>query len=91
MPSAIRDDCFRHIIRQIHIAEPTIANAISVGYSCLVPDEDFIQWLEILIQLQVPIPTPDIALGLEEPPQLWKPLQEETLCHPVLLDVIFII
>lgn len=91
MPPVIRDDRLRHIIRQIHVAESTVAYAISVGYGRLVPNEDFIQGLELPVQLQAPVPTPGIALGLEEPFQLRKPLQEEALGHPVLLEALFII
>lgn len=67
MPPVIRDDRLGHIIRQIHVAEPAVTHAISVGYGRLVPDEDFIQGLELLVQLQAPVPAPGIVLRLEEP------------------------
>lgn len=91
MPPVVCDDRLRHIIRQIHVAEPAVAHTVPVGYGCLVPDEDFIQGLELLVQLQAPVPAPGIAPGLEEPIQLRKPLQEEALGHPVLLEVPFIV
>ena len=86
MPPVIRDDRLRHIIRQIHVAESTVAYVISVGYGRLVPNEDFIQGLELPVQLQSPVPVPGIALGLEEPLQLQEPFQEEALGDPVLLE-----
>lgn len=91
MPPVIRDDRLRHIIRQIHMAEPAVAHAVPVGYGRLMPDEDFIQGMELLVQLQPPVPAPGIAPGLEEPLQLRKPLQEETLGNPVLLEALFIV
>lgn len=91
MPPVVRDDRLRHIIRQIHVAEPAVAHAVPVGYGCLVPDEDFIQGLELPVQFQVSVPTPGIALGLEEPLQLREPLQEEALGDPVLLEAFFIV
>lgn len=68
------------------MAESTVAYAISVGYGRLVPNEDFIQGLELPVQLQSPVPVPGIALGLEEPLQLQEPFQEEALGDPVLLE-----
>ena len=65
MPPVIRDDRLRHIIRQIHVAEPAVAYAVPIGYGRLVPDEDFIQRLELFVQLQAPVPAPGIALGLK--------------------------
>lgn len=91
MPSVVCDDRLRHVIRQIHVAEPAVAHAVSVGYGSLVPDEDFIQGLELPVQLQATISVPGIALGLEEPLQLRKPLQEEALGDSVLLEVLFIV
>lgn len=73
------------------MAEPAVTYAVPVGYGRLVPDEDFIQGLELLVQLQAPVPTPGIAPGLEEALQLRKPLQEEALGHPVLLEASFIV
>ena len=73
------------------MAEPAVAHIISVGYGRFVLDEDFTQGLKLLVQLQAPVPTPGIALGLEEPLQLRKPLQEEALGHPVLLEALFIV
>lgn len=91
MPPVIRDDRLRHIIRQIHVAEPAIPYAVPVCYGCPVPDEDFIQGLELLVQLQPPVPMPGIALRLEKPLQLWKLLQEEAFGHPVLLETLFVV
>ena len=91
MPPVICDDRIRHFIRQIHVAEPAVAHAVPIGYGRLVPDEDFIQRLKLPVQLQAPVPTPGIALGLEEPLQLREPLQEETLGDPVQLEVFFVI
>lgn len=73
------------------MAEPAVAHAVPISYGRLVPDEDFIQGLELPVQLQAPVPTPGIALGLEEPLQLRKPLQEEALGDPVLLEALFIV
>lgn len=91
MPPVVRDDRLGHIIRQIHVAESAVSHAVPVGYGRLVPDKDFIQGLELLVQFQAPVPAPGIAPGLEEPLQLRKPLQEETLGHPVLLETFFVI
>lgn len=91
IPPIICDDRLRHIIHQIHVAEPAIPHAVPVCYGCLVPDEDFVQGLELLVQLQLPVPAPGIALRPEEPFQLWKPLQEKALGHPVLLEALFIV
>lgn len=91
MPPVVRDDCLRHIIRQIHVTEPAVAHAVPVGYGRLVPNEDFIQGLELPVQLQAPVPAPGIAFGLEEPLQLREPLQEEALGDPVLLEALFIV
>lgn len=91
IPPIICDDRLRHIIRQIHMAESAIPYAVPVCYGCLVPDEDFVQGLELLVQLQPPVPMPGIALRLEEPLQLWKLLQEEAFGHPVLLEALFIV
>ncbi len=56
-----------------------------------MPDEDFIQGLELPVQLQAPVPAPGIALGFEEPLQLREPFQEEALGHPVLLEALCIV
>ena len=86
MPSVVCDDRLRHVIRQIHIAEPAVTYAVPIGYGGLVPDEYFIQRLKLLVQLQALVPAPGIALGLEEPLQLQEPFQEEALGDPVLLE-----
>ena len=91
MTPVIRDNRLRHIVRQIHVAEPAVAHAVPIGYGCLVPDEDFLQGLELPVQLQAPVPAPGIALGLEKPLQLREPFQEEALGHPVLLEALFIV
>lgn len=39
VPPIICDDRLRHIICQIHMAEPAIPHAVPVCYGCLVPDE----------------------------------------------------
>lgn len=80
-----------HLIRQIHVAELTVVHAVPVGYGRLVPDEDFIQRMELLVQLQAPVPAPGVALGLEKPLQLRKLLQEEALGDPILLEALFIV
>lgn len=91
MPPVVRDDRLRHIIRQIHMAEPAVVHAVPIGYGCLVSGEDFVQGLELLLQLQPPVPMPGIALRPEKPLQLWKPFQEEALGQPVLLEALFIV
>ena len=63
----------------------------STLYGCLVSGEDFVQGLELLLQLQPPVPMPGIALRPEKPLQLWKPFQEEALGQPVLLEALFIV
>ena len=85
------DDRLRHIIRQIHMAEPAVVHAVPIGYGCLVSGEDFVQGLELLLQLQPPVPMPGIALRPEKPLQLWNPFQEEALGQPVLLEALFIV
>lgn len=91
MLPVVRDDRLRHIIRQIHMAEPAVVHAVPIGYGCLVSGEDFVQGLELLLQLQPPVPMPGIALRPEKPLQLWKPFQEEALGQPVLLEALFIV
>lgn len=72
------------------MAEPAVVHAVPVGYGPLCQTK-------ILSRAGTPCPalnvifTPSIALGREEPLQLWKPLQEETLGHPVLLEALCIV